>query len=61
MDHIAEKVLAGERISGREFLSLAQSSDLHTLGFLANNVRQRLHPEPNVTYVVDRNINYTDI
>ena len=61
MKSVAEKVLAGKRISGDEFLKLAQSNDLHHLGFLANSVRLRLHPEPLVTYVIDRNINYTDI
>jgi len=61
MNSITEKVLAGERISGDEFLLLAGSNDLHLLGFLADTVRKRLHPEPFVTYVIDRNINYTDI
>jgi cyclic dehypoxanthinyl futalosine synthase len=61
MRHIADKVLAGERISEEEFLRLAESSDLFRLGFLADRVRRRLHPEPLVTYVIDRNINYTDI
>jgi len=61
MPGIAEKVLAGKRISGDEFLLLAQSNDLHQLGFLADSVRRRLHPESFVTYVIDRNINYTDI
>ncbi|MFZ5798595.1 MAG: cyclic dehypoxanthinyl futalosine synthase [Desulfobulbaceae bacterium] len=61
MQETAAKVLAGERISGEEFLRLAEESDLHHLGFLADTVRRRLHPEPLVTYVIDRNINYTDI
>ncbi len=61
MDHIAAKVLTGERIGGDEFLTLAAGNDLHKLGFLADSIRRRLHPEPYVTYVIDRNINYTDI
>jgi len=61
MDSITEKVPAGERISGDEFLQLSQSNDIHLLGFLADSVRKRLHPSQLVTYVVDRNINYTDI
>lgn len=32
-----------------------------TLGLAADRVRRRQHPEPWVTYVVDRNINYTNI
>ena len=36
-------------------------ADLLTLGELANGVRKRLHPERLVTFIVDRNINYTNI
>ncbi len=61
MQQLIKKIEAGERISGDEYLLLEQDADLHQLGFLANGVRRRLHPEPDVTYVVDRNINYTDI
>jgi cyclic dehypoxanthinyl futalosine synthase len=58
---INDKILAGERIHGGEFLTLAERGDLYQFGFLANAIRQRRHPEPMVTYVIDRNINYTDI
>ncbi len=58
---IADKILAGERITVAEGLELAAGADLPRLGLLADAVRRRLHPEPLVTYVVDRNINYTDI
>ncbi|MCI5158841.1 MAG: CofH family radical SAM protein [Candidatus Electrothrix sp. AUS1_2] len=61
MQQTADKIIAGERISAAEFLLLADKSDLHRLGFLANAVRRRLHPEPVITYIIDRNINYTDI
>ena len=61
MNEIDQKIVAGERISVDEAMGLAQSADLYRLGFLANAVRKRLHPEPLVTYVIDRNINYTDI
>jgi len=57
----ANKVEAGERISDEEFLLLEREADFYQLGFLANSVRQRLHPDRIVTYVIDRNINYTDI
>jgi cyclic dehypoxanthinyl futalosine synthase len=36
------------------------SSDLIGLGFEADAVRRRLHPEQVVTYIIDRNINYTN-
>jgi len=61
MQEILSKVEAGERINGDEFLQLASEADLYQLGFLADGIRKRKHPEPIVTYVVDRNINYTDI
>lgn len=61
LQSILTKVEAGERISDDEFLVLEQEADLYQLGFLADSIRKRLHPEPVVTYVIDRNINYTDI
>ena len=61
MQSIIAKIEAGTRIDGEDFLLLEREASLHQLGFLANAVRMRLHPEPVVTYVIDRNINYTDI
>lgn len=50
-----------ERIDEETALSLFHHADLLTLGELANRRRLALHPDPVVTYVVDRNINYTNI
>jgi len=61
IQRIIEQVEAGERIGDDEFLSLERDADLYALGFLANTIRERLHPDRQVTYVIDRNINYTDI
>ena len=61
MQAVIAKIEAGERIGGEDFLKLEREADLHQLGFLADNIRRRMHPEPVVTYVIDRNINYTDI
>ncbi|MBU4262552.1 MAG: dehypoxanthine futalosine cyclase [Proteobacteria bacterium] len=61
MKKIIEKVEAGQRISAEEGLQLLRDGDLYQLGMLADTIRKRLHPEPLVTYVIDRNINYTDI
>ena len=58
---LMSRVAAGERVSGGEWLVLAREASLQELGFLAHAIRMRLHPEPLVTYVIDRNINYTDI
>jgi len=61
LDAIRQKVLNGERLSEQESLNLFQEGNLYDLGFLADAIRRKLHPEPVVTYVIDRNINYTDI
>ncbi|AGF79271.1 de-hypoxanthine futalosine cyclase [Desulfocapsa sulfexigens DSM 10523] len=58
---ISDRVLSGGRLSDEEFIELNDHGDLYQLGFLANAIREKLHPEKNVTYVIDRNINYTDI
>ena len=58
---ISAKVLNGGRISDEDFMVLSDGADLFQLGFLANGIRKHKHPEKLVTYVVDRNINYTDI
>ncbi len=41
-------------------LDYFNSPDLIGLGFEADAVRRRLHPEGVVTYIIDRNINYTN-
>ncbi len=63
IDDIADKVFAGERLTSEDGLRLFQHHDLPELGFLANHVRERLHPDTNnlVTYVVGRNVNYTNV
>ncbi|HID97724.1 MAG TPA: dehypoxanthine futalosine cyclase [Thermodesulfobacteriaceae bacterium] len=57
---IIEKVRNGSRISDSEARSLYTRADLNALGDLAGEVRHRLHPGRTVTYVIDRNINYTN-
>lgn len=58
---ISSKIQQGGRITDEEFLALYADADIYQLGFLADTIRKQKHPEPVVTYVVDRNINYTDI
>jgi cyclic dehypoxanthinyl futalosine synthase len=45
----------------RSYLELYQRAPLLELGQLADAVRWRLHPDPVVTYIIDRNINYTNV
>ncbi|MFH1076826.1 MAG: radical SAM protein, partial [Pseudomonadota bacterium] len=49
------------RIYPNEALRLYKDSNILTLGGLAHTIRTRLHPEKVITYIVDRNINYTNI
>jgi cyclic dehypoxanthinyl futalosine synthase len=48
------------RLSREEALDLLQSDDLVGLGMAADAVRRRWHPENVVSYIIDRNINYTN-
>jgi cyclic dehypoxanthinyl futalosine synthase len=49
------------RITKKEALKLFKGAELLELGQMADEVRGRLHPEGIVTFIVDRNINYTNI
>ena len=61
LDHIVSKVQAGERLSGDEALELYRRAPTPRLGQLADAVRARKHPSRIVTYIIDRNVNYTNI
>ena len=57
---IAEKVMAGERLSYSDGLALYGSADILAVGWLANHVRERMHGD--VTYFnVNRHINPTNV
>jgi cyclic dehypoxanthinyl futalosine synthase len=47
-------------LTRQQALEYFQSPDLIGLGFEADAVRRRLHPEGVVSYIIDRNINYTN-
>jgi cyclic dehypoxanthinyl futalosine synthase len=53
--------LAAGRLTDAEALSLLQHGDLLELGYRADETRRRLHPGDDVTFIVDRNINYTNV
>src|SRR3954465_3761611 len=50
-----------QRLSDAQALELYQHASLHDLGAWAHATTQRLHPEDYRTYVIDRNINYTNV
>ena len=49
------------RIDRTEALKLLNRGDLLTIGKRADEIRRQLHPDGIVTFVVDRNVNYTNI
>jgi cyclic dehypoxanthinyl futalosine synthase len=61
LDAAADAVLAGERIGPDDALLLLEHERLTTLGALADVVRRRKHADGVVTYIVDRNVNYTNV
>ena len=50
-----------KRLSIEAARTLWETEDVFALGRRAHGVRLALHPDPVVTYIVDRNINYTNI
>lgn len=50
-----------ERLTPARALYLWDMHDVFSLGRLAHQRRMELHPDPVVTYIVDRNINYTNV
>ena len=61
LDTVRAKVEAAERITGEEGLYLLQEASLLDLAPLAQTVRYRHNPEQVVTFVVDTNLNYTNV
>jgi conserved hypothetical protein TIGR00423 len=55
-EHVLE-----ERIDQATALELLERADLAVLGYLADQVRRRFHPDNIVTFVIDRNVNYTNV
>jgi len=49
------------RLSKEEAVDLIRNADLKTLGRMASEVKAKLHPKKITTFVVDRNINYTNV
>ncbi len=49
------------RLTNKEALDLIQNADLNELGRLATQRKKELHPENITTFIVDRNINYTNV
>src|SRR6266508_6886810 len=61
MNRIANKVVDGGRVDRAEALALYRAAPTHLLGHLADGIRARKHPDRIVTYIIDRNVNYTNV
>jgi len=58
---ILDKALAGERLSSDDCTALLESPDFVRIGLAADEIRQRQNDPSIVTYIIDRNINYTNV
>jgi cyclic dehypoxanthinyl futalosine synthase len=61
MKLIKEKIFNNQRLDADDALALFDQSELLLLAYLADKRRRDLHPEPIITFVSDRNINYTNV
>jgi cyclic dehypoxanthinyl futalosine synthase len=61
IDEILVRAVEGEALAGGDILTLMDEGDLHALGRAAHELRLKRCPPERVTYVIDRNINYSNI
>lgn len=61
IDRILEKAAAGTRLNLEDGVALYESDQIEKIGHTANQVMLKHHPEPITTFVIGRNINYTNI
>ncbi len=58
---LGQQAIDGRPLTPAEGLALYRGLDQTSLGLLANEIRFRKNPEPKVTYIVDRNLNPTNV
>ena len=58
---ILDKVLAGGRMTAEDCTALLKSYDIARIGAAADEVRMRKNDPATITYIIDRNINYTNV
>ncbi|ROO53060.1 de-hypoxanthine futalosine cyclase [Micromonospora sp. Llam0] len=61
IDSILQRGADGGRVSAEEALLIYTEAPFHALGEAADAVRRRRYPDNVVTYLIDRNINYTNV
>ncbi len=58
---LVQAVAGGAQLDRTAALQLLTDTDLLSLGKLADAIRRRKHPDNRVTFVVDRNVNYSNV
>jgi cyclic dehypoxanthinyl futalosine synthase len=58
---VLDKALGGERLTTDDCTALLESRDFARIGVAANEIRDRKVDPGTVTYIIDRNINYTNV
>ena len=61
VNELGRRVAGGARVSAAEALALYLHAPTHLLASLADRIRARKHPDRIVTYIIDRNVNYTNV
>ncbi|MDB4933285.1 MAG: Menaquinone via futalosine step 3 [Labilithrix sp.] len=61
LDTLLSRAADGERLSAADGERLLREGSFFELGLAADAVRRRKHPKGVVTYIVDRNVNYTNV
>ncbi len=61
VNNLLDRIANREHLAHEEWLSVINNAATEDLRRLADNLRHQFHPDNVVTYVVDRNINYTNI
>ena len=58
---ILDSAAEGGRITPEQAIRLFEEADLFDIASCADRIRQRLHPDNVISYIIDRNINYTNV
>src|SRR5215204_2666701 len=61
LSEFEQRIEAGGRLTAGEALQLYRHAPTYWLGRMADGVRRRKHPGNLVTYIIDRNVNYTNV
>lgn len=61
VNRILDKALRGERLNLEDTVTLFESDEIEKIGHAANIMTKRIHPDPITTFVIGRNVNYTNV